>query len=98
MCANPFDQDQAVLVLRFDDQTVGVALDIENYLVVCQKAGIRVSALDVLRAYPLGSFSVNAPSIKRPACISVFSFEIVELDEAKKLHGSIMTVLSVLCR
>ena len=83
MSANPLDQDHTVLVLGLDDQSVGVALDVKNHLVVCQKAGTGVSALDVLWTRPLSALGLNSPGVKWPTCISVFAVEIVELDEAK---------------
>ena len=96
MGTDPLDQDQAILVLGLNDQSVRVSLDVKNHFVVRQKTGTLVPTFDVMRACPLSTLHVNAPGVKWPPCISVFSFEIIELDEAKKLHGSIMTVLSVL--
>ena len=83
MRANPLDQDQAVLVLGLDDQSIGVALDVEDDLVVCQEAGAGLPDLDVLWTGPLGSLGLKAPSIKRPTCVSMFALEVVQLDEAK---------------
>lgn len=81
--ANPLDQDHTVLILGLDDQPVGVALDVENHFVICQKAGTGVSPFDLLRACPLSSLSFRSPGVERPARIRVVAFELVKLYEAK---------------
>jgi hypothetical protein len=52
MGTHPFDQQHPVLVLHLHYQPVGVALDVENYPVVGQKAGTGEADLDVLRRLP----------------------------------------------
>src|SRR5258708_55599 len=65
MCTDPLDPDNAFLKIRCNDQTIIVALNVENDAFCSHYAGVAILALDLRHARPAGAMSFLKPRIQR---------------------------------
>jgi hypothetical protein len=63
--AEPFDEDDLPLIIDRDDQSVGVALDIEYNAVAAHDAGVRVARGYVGGRVPIRALDLVEPGIQR---------------------------------
>ena len=53
MCSQPFDKDSASRIIHCNNQTIRIALDVENYPVRCNYARMRVARFYFRRVIPI---------------------------------------------
>lgn len=49
MCTNKTDEYLSIVIINFDDQPIGIALNVENHSIVRKNAGMRICLLNVRR-------------------------------------------------
>jgi hypothetical protein len=65
MCANELDVQRPKTVGNSDHQSVIIAFDVENHLIVSNETGLCIPKLDVLRTFPLCMTGIFKPGLKR---------------------------------
>jgi hypothetical protein len=77
------------VIMDENDETVSVALDVENYPVVRDDVGAAIVVLDVLKRPPVGGLGFVVPSLQRLFRIGVRLPELPKLPDRDYVHGTI---------
>jgi hypothetical protein len=87
MCADSLDKNDLCRVTQFDIQTVIVPLYIEDNAIIREKAGRRVTSLDVIGRFPFVCLHFANPRVYSGPRIGMSAFEFIQYLPTDDPHG-----------
>jgi len=90
ICAMRSDKtnvDEAELILNRHNQSILIALDIEDHAIIAYDAGIAINSFNICRTFPLGLFGIVIPRLQRRLAVRVSFPKVAECLQGNGAHN-----------